>query len=168
MRSPKKRLNKINQKANGSMFDIFEMTHWSWLILGLVLLVLELVAPITFFLWLGVSALVTALVLFLLSDMSWQLQFLLFSVLSVGSIFVSRKFLLRQNQISELPNLNRRSQQYVGRVFTLTEPITNGYGKISVDDSQWRVTGPALEKGAAVRVTAANGSVFEVEAAELT
>jgi len=149
------------------MFDIFAMTHWSWLILGLVLLVLELVAPIAFFLWLGASALVTALVLFLLPDMAWQLQFLLFSVLSVVSILVSRKYLFRQKIKSELPNLNRRSQQYVGRVFTLTEPITNGYGKISVDDSQWRVTGPALEKGSAVRVTSANGSVFEVEAVEL-
>lgn len=145
------------------MFDIFSMTHWSWLIIGLVLLALELLAPITFFLWLGVSALVTAATLYVVPEMSWQVQFLLFSVLSVVSIVVSKKFLFQKQPTSELPNLNRRSQQYVGRVFTLIEPITNGYGKISVDDSQWRVTGPPLDKGAAVRVVSANGSVFEVE-----
>ncbi len=146
------------------MIDIFAMNHWSWLILGLALLALELVAPFTFFLWLGVSALITALVLFMVPDMSWQGQFLLFSVLSIASIIVSRKFFFKTQLPSELPNLNRRAQQYVGRVFTLTEPISNGYGKISVDDSQWRVRGPKLAEGAQVRVIAAEGSVFEVEA----
>jgi len=146
------------------MIDIFLMTHWSWLVLGLGLLVLELVVPAMFFLWLGVSALVTALVLYLFPEISWQVQFLLFSVLSVASILLSRRFFSNKQIDTELPNLNRRGQQYVGRVFTLVEPITNGYGKISVDDSQWRVTGPALEKGAKVKVTAARGSVFEVEA----
>lgn len=132
--------------------------------LGLGLLVLELVVPAMFFLWLGVSALVTALVLYLFPEISWQVQFLLFSVLSVASILLSRRFFSNKQIDTELPNLNRRGQQYVGRVFTLVEPITNGYGKISVDDSQWRVTGPTLEKGAKVKVTAARGSVFEVEA----
>lgn len=148
------------------MLDIFAMTHWSWLVLGLGLLVLELVVPAMFFLWLGVSALVTALVLYLFPEMTWQVQFLLFSVLSVASILISRRFFSKTQIETDLPNLNRRGQQYVGRVFTLIEPITNGYGKISVDDSQWRVTGPALEKGVKVRVTAAKGSVFEVEAVE--
>ncbi len=134
--------------------------------LGLGLLVLELVVPAMFFLWLGVSALVTALVLYLFPEISWQVQFLLFSVLSVASILLSRRLFSNKQIDTELPNLNRRGQQYVGRVFTLVEPITNGYGKISVDDSQWRVTGPALEKGAKVKVTAARGSVFEVEAVQ--
>ena len=148
------------------MLDIFAMTHWSWLILGLGLLVLELVVPAMFFLWLGISALVTGLVLYLFPEMTWQVQFLIFSVLSVASILISRRFFSKTQIETDLPNLNRRGQQYVGRVFTLIEPITNGYGKISVDDSQWRVTGPALEKGAKVRVTAAKGSVFEVESVE--
>ncbi len=131
--------------------------------LGLGLLVLELVAQFMFFLWLGVSALVTGLVVYLVPEMGWQVQFLLFSALSVISILVSRRYFFRGQIETELPNLNRRGQQYVGRTFTLDEAIINGYGKISVDDSHWRVTGPALEKGAAVKVVAANGSVFEVE-----
>lgn len=148
------------------MVDISAMTHWSWLVLGLGLLVLELVVPAMFFLWLGISALVTGLVLYLFPDMSWQGQFLLFSVLSVVSILLSRRFFSNKQIETELPNLNRRGQQYVGRVFTLIEPIKNGYGKISVDDSQWRVTGPALEKGVQVKVVSAKGSVFEVEPVE--
>ena len=148
------------------MTEILAMTHWSWLILGLGLLVLELVASFLFFLWLGVSALVTAGVLYLYPDMRWEVQFLLFSGLSVVSIVLSRKYLFRKQVASDQPDLNRRGQQYVGRVFTLIQPINNGYGKISVDDTQWLVTGLPLDAGARVRVVAADGSVLDVEEAE--
>ena len=144
-------------------FNIFAMTHWSWLILGLGLLVCELLVPATFFLWLGISAIVTALVTYIVPDIGWQGQFLLFSVLSVISIVVSWKYLKNDRIDSELPNLNRRGQQYVGRTFTLVEPIENGYGLISVDDSRWKVSGPTLAAGQQVRVTGLKGSVFEVE-----
>lgn len=150
-------------------FDIFAMTHWSWLILGLALLVCELLAPFAFFLWLGLSAMVTGAVTYLAPDIGWQGQFLLFSILSVISsvisIVVSRKYLLNDKIESDLPNLNRRGQQYVGRTFTLVDPIENGYGKIIVDDTRWQVSGPSLAAGEQVRVVAMHGSVFEVEPA---
>lgn len=148
------------------MFDIFTMAHWSWLILGLALLVLELIAPFAFFLWLGLAAIVTALMTYLLPDIGWQGQFLLFSVLSIISIVLSRKLLLNDKIKSEMPNLNRRGHQYVGRTFTLVEAITNGSGKIAVDDSRWQVTGPNLGQGTQVKVVAIHGSIFEVEAVQ--
>ncbi len=145
------------------MFDIFAMTHWSWLVLGLALLAMELLVTFTFFLWLGVSALVTGVVLWIWPGIGWEAQFLLFSILSIVSIVLSRKYFSRSQIESDLPNLNRRGQQYVGRVFTLTEAIDNGYGRISVDDTRWRVSGPPLVEGSHVRVVAANGSVLAVE-----
>ena len=139
------------------------MTFWAWLIVGLVLLGLELLAPLTYFLWLGVSALVTAVVIFLMPETTWQMQFLIFSGLSVVSIVLSRKYLVNKQTESDVPNLNRRGQQYVGRIFTLSENIEQGTGKIRVDDSYWSVTGPSLPKGTEVRVTGADGAVFSVE-----
>jgi membrane protein implicated in regulation of membrane protease activity len=64
------------------MSFLFGLSYWGWLIIGLVLLGLELVASFSFFLWLGASALVTALVLFVLPDTGWEAQFLIFSVRS--------------------------------------------------------------------------------------
>ena len=139
------------------------MTFWAWLIVGLILLGLELLAPLTYFLWLGVSALVTAVVIFLMPETTWQMQFLIFSGLSVISIVLSRKYLVNKQTESDVPNLNRRGQQYVGRTFTLSENIEQGTGKIRVDDSYWSVTGPSLPKGTEVRVTGADGAVFSVE-----
>ena len=148
------------------MSYLLELSYWGWIIFGLVLLAFELVAPVMFFLWLGASALVTAIVLFVLPETTWQMQFLLFSVLSVVSIILSRRYLVKHQTKSETPNLNRRAQQYVGRVFTLSESIEQGVGKIKVDDTHWKVSGPQLGKGTEVRVTGANGSVFTVEAVE--
>ena len=148
------------------MFDLPGMTHWGWLAVGLVLLAFELVAPLTFFLWLGISALVTGLASLVLPWMPWQVQFLVFSILSVISIVISRRYLVGRQIKTDLPNLNRRAQQYVGRVFTLSEDIQQGVGKIKVDDTYWNVTGAPLKKGTEVKVISADGAVFAVEAAD--
>ncbi len=137
---------------------------WLWLMLGFSLLILELAVSSLFFLWLSVAALITGGVLFLYPTMGWEIQLLLFSILSVVSLVLSRRYVSRKQIASDLPALNRRGQQYVGRIFTLIEPIANGYGKVAVDDTQWRVSGPPLEVGARVRVIAAHGAVLEVEA----
>ena len=114
------------------MFDLPGMTYWGWFAVGLVLLAFELIAPLTFFLWLGISALVTGLAALVLPGMPWEMQFLVFSILSVISIVISRRYLVGRQIKSDLPNLNRRAQQYVGRVFTLSEDIQQGVGKIKV------------------------------------
>ncbi len=74
--------------------SVLGATFWGWLVVGFALLALELLAPLTYFLWLGASAMVTALVSFVVPEISWQVQFLVFSVLSVTSIIISRKFLV--------------------------------------------------------------------------
>ena len=55
---------------------------------------------------------------------------------------------------------------FIGRRFALSEAIDNGVGKIRVDDTTWKVKGPDLPEGAKVRVTAAEGTLLVVEAAE--
>lgn len=148
------------------LLGAFGLSYWGWLLIGMALLAFELLLPLTFFLWLGASALITALIIFVLPETTWQAQFLIFSVLSVISIILSRRFLVNRQTKSEVPNLNRRAEQYVGRVFTLSQRIAQGEGKIKVDDTYWKVSGPDLEKGTAVRITSADGAVFTVEAAE--
>ena len=148
------------------MFELSEISFWGWLLIGMMLLAIELIAPFTFFLWLGASALLTALILFLFPTTIWQVQGLIFSMLAVVSIILSRHYLVHRQTESEIPNLNRRAQQYVGKVFILSERIEHGQGKIKVDDTYWQVSGPKLEKGSEVRITHVNGAVFTVEKAD--
>ncbi|MDX1461173.1 MAG: NfeD family protein [Xanthomonadales bacterium] len=136
---------------------------WHWWILAGVLLIIELSAPVFFFLWLGIAAAATGLLTLAFPGLSLETQLVLFAALSVVAIIAWRRFREARPALSDQPNLNRRGQQYTGRVFTLDEPITNGVGKITVDDSTWRVKGPDLPAGSRVRVAGVDGVVFIVE-----
>jgi len=136
---------------------------WHWLILALLLIILEIVVPGAFFLWMGVSAGVIGLILWISPDISWESQLLLFSVISVVSIALWRIRLNKHPTESEDNTLNARTTQYIGRVFTLVEPIEDGYGKIHVDDSYWQVSGPDCEKDKKVKVISVDGMILKVE-----
>ncbi len=64
---------------------------WNWFILGGVLLGLELIAPGTFMLWLGLSAIAVGLIS-LAIVWPWQAQLVAFAVLSIASIVLWRRF----------------------------------------------------------------------------
>lgn len=136
---------------------------WHWLILAVILIILEVFAPGAFFLWMGVAAAVVGGILWAMPDISWESQLLIFAIISVVSIALWRIRLNRHPTASEGSNLDSRTDQYIGRVFTLVEPIVDGYGKIHVDDSYWQVSGTDCEKGAKVRVTSTNGLTLKVE-----
>ena len=136
---------------------------WHWWMLGLALLVLEIFAPGAFFMWMGISAFVVGAALWMFPDMAWQWQAFVFAVLSVVAIAGWRWWNRKHPEITDQPTLNRRGAQYVGRVFTLVEPISNGVGKIRVDDTLWRVFGADRKAGTQVLVTGVEGTVLRVE-----
>jgi membrane protein implicated in regulation of membrane protease activity len=139
-----------------------QFTHWHWWTLALILLVLEVFVPGTFFLWMGISAMFTGL-LALVFSISWEVQFLLFAILSIVSVSLGRAYIKKRPIESDQPNLNRRGAQYVGRTFTLSEPIVHGYGKIRVDDSSWKIEGNDTPAGSQVKVVGVDGVVLKVE-----
>ena len=141
------------------------LEFWHWGVLGFLLLVAEMFLPTGFVLiWIGASALVVSALSWLVPALSWQAQLVLFGVLSVGSVVIWKR-MHRADPSSDQPTLNRRGHSYVGRTFTLGAPIVNGVGKLHVDDSPWRISGPDAEAGAQVRVVAADGNTLKVERA---
>lgn len=142
-----------------------QLGHWHWWILGVALLILEVFAPGAFFLWLGIAAGVVGLVVYLLPELAWEYQLLLFSILSVISIVVWRRFFRLRAEDTDQPTLNRRGEQYIGRVFTLETPLVNGMGKIRIDDTTWKIEGPDCEPGTRIRVTGVDGTILKVEPA---
>lgn len=142
------------------------IVFWHWWALAAVLLVVELLAPGVFFIWLSESALIVGGILWLFPGMGEGYQLLLFSVLAVLNIGVLRRLMIRHPIQTDHPLLNRRTAQYTGRIFVLQEPITNGRGRIRVDDSIWRVEGADCAAGSRVRVKDADGVILKVERVE--
>jgi membrane protein implicated in regulation of membrane protease activity len=141
------------------------LQFWHWWIFGLMLAVVEVLAPGAFFMWFGLAAAVTGLILLVLPALDWQYQLIAFAILAVVAVFIGRSVMRRRSRLRAPSSLNRRGEQYVGRVFTVEQAIVNGRGSIRVDDSIWRAEGPDTAAGESVRVVKAGSSVLRVERA---
>ena len=137
---------------------------WRWFVLGLVLLGLELIAPGTMLLWLGVAAIVVGLIA-LVIDPGWQIEVVAFAVLGLAAA-VGWWFYGRPDNAasSDRPMLNRRAERHVGKTFTLDAPIVNGDGRLRIDDTSWRIAGPDLPVGSRVKVLGVDGITLRVAA----
>lgn len=142
-----------------------ELGPWNWMVLGFFLLALEIVVPGFFLLWIGLAALTTGAISLLLWNAGfwiWQVQVLVFLVLSLLAAYAGKKIMTGGDDQTDQPLLNRRSNQLIGRTATLTEPIVNGRGRVRIGDTTWRVSGPDLPAGTTVRVTAATDQDLEL------
>ena len=134
---------------------------WSWIVAGLVLLALELIVPGGILLWMGISGIVTGLML-VFQPIGWPLQWLIFGVLSLVSITVWLRYTRSRPAATDRPYLNRRADQMIGQEAVLEQPIVQGFGRVALGDTVWRVSGPDLPLGSRVRITGSSGAVLIV------
>lgn len=138
---------------------------WSWWVLGLVLLAVEVAVPGFFFLWFGIAAILIGTSA-LLVHWPWQTQVIGFVILSVVAALLARRFVGSPSSAQSAdPLLNLRAERLQGRTFVLTEPIVEGSGRVQADDTIWQVRGGDAPAGARVVVTGAEASVLKVERA---
>jgi len=138
-----------------------------WLILAMILIGLEFMAPGIYFMWVGFGAVVVSLVTYVLPDLAPQWQVLIFAVMGVVSVLIGRKYLMEKESPSDDSTLNRRGSQYVGKVCEVAVDFKNGKGKVKVEDTLWSAMGPKDYKaGASVKIVSQDGTRFNVEAAK--
>lgn len=141
---------------------------WSWWVVGVILLVLEIVAPGVFLFWIGLAAIATgalSLAFWGAAFWPWQVQSVVFVALSFFAVLIGRSMLKRGGNDSDEPTLNRRGESLVGRVVTVTEAIENGRGRVKIGDTTWSVSGPDAPVDAKVRIASASGNELRVELA---
>jgi inner membrane protein len=139
------------------------LDFWHWWIFAVALIILEILAPSFFALWLAIAAFVTGLALFLMPELQWQTQIFLFAVLSVISIIAWRRYYIKNPIETDQPMLNRRGEQYIGREITLKMPIEDGQGKVQIDDSTWKIEGDDCATGTKIKIVGVDNVVFQVE-----
>ena len=86
-------------------------------------------------------------------------------MISVLTVFWVRRYVRPDVATSDLPDLNVRGQQYIGRSLVVEQAIQNGRGKVRADDTLWLAEGPDAPAGARVTVTSTKGNVLVVERA---
>jgi inner membrane protein len=138
---------------------------WSWVIVGLLCLLVELFAPGLFFIWIGLAALATGIAVFGFG-LGWSASALLFCALAVISVVAGRA-VTRRRALEPDPSgqLNRLGRELIGQVLPLDSRIENGVGRVRIGDTVWRVTGEDMVAGANVLVVAIEGSTLKVKPA---
>ncbi|WP_398472331.1 NfeD family protein [Tardiphaga sp.] len=137
---------------------------WNWLIFGVLLMALELLAPGIFLFWLGLAAFLVGMLSFIVTP-GWQLQMLLFAVFAAAAVPIWRRVAQQKPGANPNPFLNKRTDAMIGRVCTLDRPIVDGAGIVRIDDTVWRVSGPDVPAGTRVKITQADGASLTVDVA---
>lgn len=146
-----------------------EIVYWHWLAIGALLIAVEVVVPGVLFLWLGIAAGLTGLLVLVFPDSGWEVQLLVFAALSVASVYLGRRVFGRMEGSPAHPTLNRRGRRHIGQTFTLDAPTVNGRGRMRVADGSWSVRvddGGDLPAEARVRVTGVDGATLTIAPAE--
>ena len=146
------------------MSSLASMGAWTWIIGGMVLMGIELLAPGLFFIWLGLAALATGLIV-AATGMGWAPAGILFAALAAASVFAGRA--LTRHKSSEpdsAAHLNALSRDLIGKTVRLDQAIVNGEGRVRIGDKVWRAHGEDAAAGVQVRIVRLDGSALVVEA----
>lgn len=144
------------------MIIFFEsMQAWHWLSLGIFLLLLEVLGAGGFLLGIGFAALALTAWLVVVPELHWYWQWIGFAVLSIVFTLIYWKKFRRFNEATESPLLNSRTQQLIGRSAPLIVAVSNGTGKVQIEDALWTVRcAQDLPVGTIVKITGADGMML--------
>jgi membrane protein implicated in regulation of membrane protease activity len=135
---------------------------WLWLIGGVVLLILEVIAPGFFLVFLGAAAVAAGLftVLFGLGTAS---QLALFALYAFIAVMTGRRFYANRTAGSTDPLLNDPARRLVGKVVTVVAAVDEHSGRVRVGDGEWSARGGPAAVGERVRITGVEGNCLRVE-----
>lgn len=139
-------------------------SHWYWLIAGISLLILEIIVPGIFLLWLGLAAMLVGLFLLAVPEagLAWQLAVLALSIcIAVAAGLKWQKKLLRHQPHS----LNQGLDGFIGRSVRVSQTFQHGQGRVHLEGSTYAATSstPDLTEGQAVVVTAVSAGMLVVD-----
>ena len=133
-----------------------------WFVVGSIFFIIEILAPVAIFLWLGVSAYIIAFLAFLY-PLPPSYAAILFAVISPIIMHAGPRFFKAKHKQGPDSDLNQKSNQLIGRIFALSQDIQNGRGQMKVGDSVWPVKGEDMPAGTMVQVTDIDGITLCVE-----
>ena len=140
---------------------------WAWAILGSILLAVEImVAGTLYALWFGIAAFCVAGLLWLVPDTSYAVQFLVFAVLSLGSLTIWRRFYKKTETHYRVGQAQGEEIGRVGEVVADTGPTQAGtirFAQGLMGSREWVAFSDApIEAGAQASVVAVEGNTLRI------
>ena len=155
----------MNNDQNALIAMLSGMNAWTWLIIGVVVLVAELFTGTLFLLWPAIAALIVGVIIFIL-PLGWEMQLLLFAILSTAGLFWGEKYLRPRLNKDGPTDLNDRATAMTGKRVKAITDFDTGRGRVKVGDTEWAAsieTGNP-KTGDELRIVSVSGASVVVEA----
>ena len=136
-----------------------------WMVIGMALMTLELVVPGVVLVFFGAGAIMTGLVTLMFPSFPMYAQTLLFTIFSVVSLVVCRRFIVGRGKGQTARQDVDYDDDFTGRMATVVEAIPAGApGKAELNGANWNaVSDVPVAVGARVRVVSRDGLTLHVE-----
>jgi membrane protein implicated in regulation of membrane protease activity len=129
----------MESETNILLAFLESMNATRWGLLGIGLVALELITGTTYILWPAVAALILSLWVFFL-PLSWELQFIMFFILSAALLVVGHIYLRPLMKSGTPSDLNDPARSMTGRRVVAFTDFVNGQGRVTVGDTQWKAS----------------------------
>lgn len=130
-----------------------QITWWHWLVLALIVFGIEMMSGTFDLLMVSIAAALTAGYAAFAPESvtAWQAQVIVFSVVSVTLIVISRfVFPGMRAATPEHPTLNKRMTQLIGQRGEVTRDLAGGHGQVKIGDTVWGAEAAEGQTGIAV------------------
>jgi membrane protein implicated in regulation of membrane protease activity len=134
---------------------------WLWAIGGLALLILELIAPGFFLIFIGAAAIVAGFATLALG-LGLPLQLIVFVIAAALAVFLGRRRYEEQPNVVLGGHLNDPSRRLVGKSVIVVTAVDPQGGRVRLGDSEWSARGGPAEPGERVDITAVDGNCLIV------
>lgn len=140
---------------------------WAWAILGIILLAAEIMITGTLYtLWFSISALCVSALLWLFPDTSYAIQFTVFAVLSLGALFIWRRYYKKTDTSYRIGQSQGEEIGRVGVVTVTTGPSQTGsihFTQGLMGSKEWMaVSDTPIEAGSNAAVVAVEGNSLRI------
>lgn len=127
------------------------MEHWQLiLIMGIIFIIIEMVAPVMFFLNLAFACFITAI--FALFFLDWNILIPVFAVFSAIFLVFLRPILTKIRIKEEKTGVE---EKYIGQIAKVVEMVTSTSGVVSIYDERWTArcdSGETIEAGSEAKI----------------
>lgn len=138
------------------------MAYWQLLIItGIVFIIIEIFAPMFFFLNLALACFLTAVLALFVND--WNVLVPIFVAFSVVFIIFLRPILVRNRENGQKTGVE---EKYIGKVAKVIETVTPNRGVITIYNERWEARsnlGEEIPAGSEVKIVRNESLILFVE-----
>lgn len=138
------------------------MAYWQLLLItGIVCIIIEMLAPVLFFLNLALACFITAVVAIFILD--WNILVPVFVVFSLLFLIFLRPILVSKREDGQKTGVE---EKYIGRIAKVIQPVSSTSGGVSIYDERWNarsVSGEEFPVGTEVKIVKNDSLILYVE-----